>query len=62
MKGPTLKKGSIIGANVTILPGIVIGMKAIVGAGSVVAKDVPDGAVVIGNPARIIKHISDLPY
>jgi len=62
MKGPHLKNGAIIGANVTVLPGIIIGIKALVGAGAVVVKDVPDGAVVAGNPARVIKHISDLPY
>jgi acetyltransferase-like isoleucine patch superfamily enzyme len=62
LKGPTLKKGAIIGANATLLPGVVIGENALVGAGSVVVEDVPDGAVVAGNPARVIKHISDLPY
>jgi acetyltransferase-like isoleucine patch superfamily enzyme len=62
LKGPTIRKGAIIGANATVLPGIVIGENALVGAGSVVVVDVPDGAVVAGNPARIIKHISELPY
>lgn len=52
-----VKKGASIGANATILPGIVIGEKAIVGAGSVVVKDVPAGAVVAGNPARILRTI-----
>lgn len=62
LKGPTVRKGAKIGANVTILPGVVIGENALVGAGSVVVEDVPDGAVVVGNPARVIKHISELPY
>lgn len=62
LKGPFIKKGAKIGANATILPGVVIGENALVGAGSVVVKDVPDGAVVAGNPARIIKNISELPY
>ncbi len=62
LKGPLIKKGAKIGANATILPGLVIGENALVGAGSVVTKDVPDGAVVIGNPARQIKNISELPY
>lgn len=44
-----------IGANVTILPGIIIGDGAVIGAGSVVTKNVPDCAVVGGNPAKIIK-------
>ena len=48
-----VKKGASIGANATILPGITIGAGAMVGAGSVVTKDVPEGAVVIGNPARV---------
>jgi UDP-2-acetamido-3-amino-2,3-dideoxy-glucuronate N-acetyltransferase len=47
-----LKNGCSIGANATILPGITIGKNAIVGAGSVVTKNVPDCVVVIGNPAR----------
>src|SRR6266540_1029343 len=62
LKGPVIRKGAKIGANATILPGVVIGENALVGAGSVVAKDVPAGAVVVGNPARVIRHISELPY
>lgn len=62
LKGPIIKKGAKIGANSTILPGVVIGENALVGAGSVVAKDVPANAVVVGNPAKIIKNISELPY
>ena len=45
--------GASIGANATILPGITIGRRAMVGAGAVVTKDVPPNAVVVGNPARI---------
>jgi len=48
--------------NATILPGLVIGENAFVGAGSVVVKDVPDNAVVAGNPAKVIKMITELPY
>lgn len=55
--GITLKKGSSIGANATILPGITVGEKAMVGAGAVVTKDVPDYAVVIGNPAKVIRYL-----
>jgi acetyltransferase-like isoleucine patch superfamily enzyme len=62
MKGPTLKQGAILGANVTVLPGVIIGRKALIGAGAVVTKDVPEGTVVIGNPGRIVKTLSDLPY
>jgi len=49
-----------IGANVTVLPGVVIGRNALVGAGSVVVKDVPPEVVVVGNPAKVIKRIQDL--
>ncbi len=55
--GITLKSGCSIGANATLLPGITIGKGAMVGAGSVVVKDVPDNAVVVGNPAKIIRYI-----
>lgn len=55
--GITVKEGASIGANATLLPGITIGRYAMVGAGAVVTKDVPDNAVVVGNPARIIRYI-----
>jgi acetyltransferase-like isoleucine patch superfamily enzyme len=45
----------MIGANTTILPGVTIGDRAVVGAGSVVTKDVPPGAFVAGNPIRVIR-------
>lgn len=50
---PTLvKKGATIGANATVICGVVIGNFAMIGAGAVVTKDVPDHALVVGNPAR----------
>ncbi len=52
-----IKKGASIGANATLLSGIVIGEKAMVGAGSVVTRDVPAGAVVVGNPARVVRTL-----
>lgn len=55
--GVYLKKGASIGANATILPGVTIGEFAMVGAGAVVTKDVPANAVVVGNPAKIIKFL-----
>ncbi|WP_201302878.1 MULTISPECIES: DapH/DapD/GlmU-related protein [Aeromonas] len=51
-----IKNGASIGANATLLPGITIGRHAMVGAGAVVTKDVPDYAVVVGNPAKIIRY------
>jgi len=60
LKGPHLRVGAKIGANATLLPGVVIGRNALVGAGAVVVDDVPDGKVVVGNPARIIKDIAEL--
>jgi len=53
--GPTIKKGARIGANATLLPGVVIGENAIVGSAAVVTRDVPPGATVVGNPARVIR-------
>lgn len=49
-----------IGARVTILPGVTIGNGVIIGAGAVVAKDIPDYAVVVGNPGKIIKYRNTL--
>lgn len=55
---PTLiKQGSSIGSSATLLCGITVGENAIVGAGSVVTKDVPANSVVAGNPARIMKKL-----
>lgn len=53
----TVRRGASIGANATLLPGITIGARAMVGAGAVVTDDVPPGAVVIGNPARVIRQL-----
>ena len=50
-----VKKGAKIGANSTILPGVTIGENAMIGAGSVVTKSVPDGEVWVGNPAHDIR-------
>jgi len=53
-----VKRGASIGSGATLLCGITIGEKAIVGAGSVVTKDVPANAIVAGNPARVLKFLT----
>jgi acetyltransferase-like isoleucine patch superfamily enzyme len=53
----TIQKGASIGANATLLPGVTIGKNAMVGAGAVVTRDVPENAVVVGNPAKIIRYL-----
>jgi len=52
-----IKKGVWIGSDAIILSGVTIGKHSVVGAGSVVTKDVPDYAIVAGNPAKILKYI-----
>jgi len=51
-----VRKGASIGANATILPGLMIGRDCMVGAGAVVTRDVPPNAIVVGNPARIVGY------
>ncbi len=58
--GPRIGKGVSIGANSTLLPGIKIGEFSLIGAGSVVTKDIPPGVVAAGNPAKIIKNITEI--
>ena len=60
LHGPHLLPRAKIGANATLLPGVVIGSDALVGAGSVVVRDVPDGMIVAGNPARVVGAIADI--
>lgn len=57
LKGAVVMEFAKIGANSTILPGVVIGRNSLVGAGSVVTKDVLDNTIVAGNPARFIRDI-----
>ena len=61
MGGPKIGPGAQIGVNVTILPHVRIGAGAIVGAGSVVTRDLPPGVVAFGNPAVVHRQVTDLP-
>jgi acetyltransferase-like isoleucine patch superfamily enzyme len=58
--GVTVRALARIGANCTLLPGVVVGRNTLVGAGSVVTKSIPDNMVAAGNPARVIKSIDEL--
>ena len=55
-----IKRGASIGSSSTIMCGITVGENAIVGAGCVVTKDVPDNTIVVGNPARILKKVDEI--
>jgi len=60
-KGPiVVEEDAWLGVGVTVLSGVRIGRGAVVGAGSVVARDIPDGAIAIGTPARVVKYRSDI--
>jgi len=54
----TVRRGASVGAGAVVLPGVTIGERAMVGAGAVVTKDVPPDVVVVGNPARVMRHLS----
>jgi UDP-2-acetamido-3-amino-2,3-dideoxy-glucuronate N-acetyltransferase len=56
---PRIKRAARVGGGSVLLPGVTIGENAFVGAGSVVTKDVPDRAIVVGNPARVVGEVSD---
>jgi acetyltransferase-like isoleucine patch superfamily enzyme len=54
-----IRRGASIGSGATILAGVTVGERALVGAGSVVTRDVPPGAIVAGNPARLLRMTTD---
>ncbi len=56
-KGPIIKSGARIGANATIIGGNIIGREAMIGAGAVVTRDIPDYKVALGIPARVVKDV-----
>lgn len=58
-QGPHIKFGSGIAVNVSLLPGVVIGRECIIGASSLVTKDVPDFSIAFGTPARAVKSVED---
>jgi acetyltransferase-like isoleucine patch superfamily enzyme len=58
-KGPTLRKGSRVGAGAVILPGLEIGEDALVAAGSVVTKNIPPRVIVMGSPAKVVRKVPD---
>jgi acetyltransferase-like isoleucine patch superfamily enzyme len=60
MRGPTIERGAQIGMNATILPFVTVGQRSVVGAGSVVTQAVPAELVVAGNPARVLKSVSQV--
>ena len=48
-----------IGGNVCIMPGVTVGDNVVIGAGSVVTKDIPDSVIAVGNPCRVVRAITD---
>jgi len=60
MKGPTIKKGAKIGINVSLLPHVVVGEFSLIGAGSVVTKNIPPYSLAYGNPAVVVKKITEV--
>ena len=59
MRGPTIRRGARVGGGAVLCPGVEIGEEAFVGAGAVVTKDVPARALVVGNPARVVRDVPD---
>lgn len=61
MRGPVIKRGAQVGVNATLLPFVTIGEGAIIGAGAVVTRDIPAGAVAYGSPAVVAGTVAELP-
>ena len=60
MSGPSIREGAQLGVNVTVLPYVVIGEHCLIGAGSVVTRNLPSGSVAFGNPATVRGRVEDL--
>jgi acetyltransferase-like isoleucine patch superfamily enzyme len=60
MKGPTLRRGVKVGVNATLLPHIEIGESSLIAAGAVVTRDVPPLSLVVGNPGRVVKKVTEV--
>jgi acetyltransferase-like isoleucine patch superfamily enzyme len=58
--GPTIKRGAQIGCNCTLRPGVTIGEYSLIGAGSVVTKDIPPHSLAYGNPARVVRRTPEM--
>ncbi|HZT91973.1 MAG TPA: DapH/DapD/GlmU-related protein [Gaiellaceae bacterium] len=58
MRGPTIRRSARVGGGAVLCPGVEIGEEAFVGAGAVVTKDVPPRALVVGNPARVLREVA----
>lgn len=61
LKGAIIEKGAKIGAGAVLLPGVRVGKYALVGSGAVVSRNVEENGVVVGNPARLINYITNIP-
>jgi acetyltransferase-like isoleucine patch superfamily enzyme len=59
VKGPTIRRGARVGGGAILCPGVEVGEEAFVGAGAVVVRDVPPRALVVGNPARVLREVPD---
>jgi UDP-2-acetamido-3-amino-2,3-dideoxy-glucuronate N-acetyltransferase len=57
MRGPTIRRGARVGGGAVLCPAVEIGEEAFVGAGAVVTRDVPPRALVVGNPARVLREV-----
>lgn len=61
LKGVIVERGAKIGAGAVLLPGVRIGRNALVGSGAVVTRDVEENGVVVGNPSRLVNHVTNIP-